>query len=149
MIITNLQDAKRYKSLSQAMSKAIDYVESGEWKNLPQDKKKYVVHEGEVAAMRMLFEPKEDAKWEAHRDWTDIQMIVSGQEKMLFAPIYDLDEKGEYLSEKDFQEYEGEKKQEIIANAGDLIIFFPEDGYKPGLIASSSEVDKVVIKVLA
>lgn len=150
MIITNIKDIKRYKGISSAMAKAIEYIESGDYKKLPQDKTKYPIYENEVEALRMSYETKVDAKWEAHITWIDIQMILDGEEKMLFAPIYDLKKSGEYLSDKDFQEYEGEKTQEIIARSGDCIIFFPEDGHKPSVqVSGASVVDKVVLKVKA
>lgn len=148
MILTNLEDVVRYRNISDAIDKAIDYIKSGEWKNLPQDKKRYVVCENKVEAMRMSYEPKEDNAWENHNEWIDIQIIVSGEEKMLFAPIYNLKKDGEYLSEKDFQKWNGNLDQTFIAREGDLLFFFPEDGHKPGLkTENSSIVDKVVVKV--
>ena len=150
MILTNLEDVARYKNISDAIGKAIDYIESGEWKKLPKDKKRYVIHENKVEAMRMSYEPKEDNAWENHIEWIDIQMIVSGEEKMLFAPIYNLEKDGEYLIEKDFQKWNGNLSQTFIAKEGDLLFFFPEDGHKPGVkTENSSTVDKVVVKVKA
>ena len=149
MIVTNIKDAGRYKSISPAMEKAVNYIQSGAWSNIPSDKVRYPIHEGEVEVMRIIYDPSEESVWENHRNWTDIQMLVSGEEKMLFAPTSDLKVEGEYLVEKDFQKLSGESCQSLIVTPGQLIFFFPEDGHKPGLATErKGTVDKIVFKVI-
>lgn len=152
MIISNIKDASRYMAISPAMKKAIEYIQSGSWKKLPADKKRYPIYEGEVEAVRMVYETSSEGKWESHQTWTDIQMLVSGEEKMLFAPASSLKKEGGYISEKDFQGYNTESKaaQSITAAPEQLIFFFPEDAHQPNLsLTQKEQVDKVVVKVIA
>ena len=76
-------------------------------------------------------------------------MLVSGEEKMLFAPTSSLKVEGEYLVGKDFQKLSGESCHSLIVTPGQLIFFFPEDGHKPGLATErKGTVDKIVFKVI-
>lgn len=148
MIVSNIQDVNRYRKISPAISKAIDYIQSGKWKNLPIDKKRYPIHEGEVEAMRLSYEPSEQGTWESHQDWIDIQMLVSGEEIIKFAPIYSLEKDGDFLMEKDFQKWLGSEIQTLVMKPEQLAFFFPEDGHMPNLCSTKQcIVDKVVIKV--
>ncbi len=148
MIITNANDIWRYKGISEAMKKAIEYIESGEYKNIPQDKTRRPVVEGEVEVIRMGYEPKTEPGWEAHENWIDIQIMLEGEEKMLYAPLAKMTKEGDYDAKKDFQKLSGEPTVELSAKAGDFIIFFPEDGHAPNVAnKNSTTVDKVVVKV--
>lgn len=148
MIVTNAKDIWRYKGISEPMKKAIEFIESGEYKNTPQDKTRRPVVEGEVEVIRMGYEPKPEPGWEAHEGWIDIQIILEGEEKMLYAPLYRMTKEGEYDAKKDLQKLSGNATVEIIAKAGDFIIFFPEDGHAPNVASDNlTTVDKVVVKV--
>ncbi len=84
--------------------------------------------------------------WEAHRNYIDIQYVVSGQERMGFANLGTM-QLGEYVPEKDFQPMTGSGNH-VDAFAGSFAIFFPQDGHMPGLLINSPEaVRKVVLKL--
>jgi len=148
MIVTNIKDVNRYKTLSPEIAKAIEYIQSNKWKDLPTDKKRYPIYPNEVEAMRMTYEASEDGTWESHENWIDIQMIISGEEIMRFAPTNTLKKEGEFLKEKDYQKWSGVSTQELLVNQDELIFFFPEDGHIPNIRSIyMGSIDKVVIKV--
>ena len=92
------------------------------------------------------------AKFEAHRQYTDIQFIYAGQESILWAPLATLTQVTEpYVAERDVAFFANPLHSTAInLHAGDFTIFFPEDGHAPGVqYNGSSEVRKVVIKVRA
>jgi YhcH/YjgK/YiaL family protein len=90
--------------------------------------------------------PVEQGHWEAHRRYVDVQYIVSGRERILFAPIDQL-QAGDYVPEKDFLPLTGPGST-LDLTAGFFVVFFPEDAHMPGLAIDLPEpVKKVVAKV--
>lgn len=88
----------------------------------------------------------EQAKWESHRRYIDIQYMVSGFERVGFANLHNM-QLGDYLPEKDYQQMTGEGFS-LNLSSGSFAIFFPDDAHMPGLVVSEpSPVKKVVIKV--
>lgn len=88
--------------------------------------------------------------YEAHRQYIDIQYIISGLEKICFLPIEYLKETKGYNKEIDaaFYKEADMKPQELILGNGYFAIFFPQDGHMPQLCVDKPEtVKKVVIKV--
>ena len=88
--------------------------------------------------------------YEAHRDYIDIQYLVSGAEKIYCLPLDYLSEKIAYCKDIDAAFYKEEeiKPQELLMGNGYFAIFFPQDGHMPGLSFKRSEgVKKIVVKI--
>lgn len=88
--------------------------------------------------------------YEAHRDYIDIQYLISGQEKICCLPLEYLKETKAYNKDIDAAFYEEVyvQTQEMAIGNGYFAIFFPQDGHMPGLCVDISKmVRKVVIKV--
>lgn len=88
--------------------------------------------------------------FESHRKYIDIQYIVSGREKFRFLHTDMLKTLTAYAEEKDVQRYEdhGEGAQ-ITLEAGDFIIFFPEDGHLACISPEKEDTvsEKMIIKI--
>ena len=93
--------------------------------------------------------PWEEAKYEAHENYTDIQYVIDGTEVMTYAPVESLKPDGEYNVEKDVIKFDNANSGlQVICNAGDFMIFFPWDGHKPKAANGvPSFVKKVVVKI--
>ena len=94
--------------------------------------------------------PADQAKFETHRQYIDIQFIQSGRETMLWAPLAALTQVIQpYIAEKDVIFYATPPHMTPINfGPGQFVIFFPTDGHAGGLECEGpSEVRKVVIKV--
>ena len=96
-----------------------------------------------------LTKNEEDARYEAHQKYIDIQYVVSGKELIGVAPM---------SQKKDVLEaYDSTKDIEFLTVTGGenrpalpdrFFIFFPEDAHRPGLKdGENSPVRKVVVKV--
>jgi YhcH/YjgK/YiaL family protein len=148
MIIDKLSNAKQYYGLSIGIEKALKYLEN-------TDISKFEVGKYEIDGKNMYvsvaeYETKniEQGKWEAHRKYLDIQFIISGKEKMGYAPINEMKVKSEYNQEKDILFLEGEGNY-LAANEGTFLVFYPEDAHMPGIKAEKQQfVKKAVIKIL-
>ena len=90
--------------------------------------------------------------FEYHRKYIDIQYIVSGREVIGWIPAEQMTITEAYDTEKDICFGIAPKKEITIVHlhAGQLAVFYPEDGHAPKLAAGSpSHVIKIVVKVAA
>ena len=88
--------------------------------------------------------------YEAHRDYIDIQYLISGTEKICCLPLEYLKVTKSYSKDIDaaFYKEDGVKPQEMIIGNGYFAIFYPQDGHMPGLQYDGiQKVKKVVIKI--
>jgi YhcH/YjgK/YiaL family protein len=90
--------------------------------------------------------PMEQGFWEAHRKYIDIQYVVSGEEKMGYANLSQLNA-SEYDAAKDFLPLHGNGSF-IRLSAGMFTLFMPADAHMPGMaVDEPSAVKKVVVKI--
>jgi biofilm protein TabA len=88
----------------------------------------------------------EQGIWEAHHRYIDVQYIISGRERIVFAPIEQM-QLGIYIPEKDFLPLTGSGSA-LDLSEGFFVVFYPEDAHMPGLAIDFPEpVQKVVMKV--
>lgn len=88
-------------------------------------------------------------RWEAHTEWTDLQLILSGEEI-----IEVIDQRGLTLvedarPERDIQFFETHPGgSRLLLTAGDVAILTPRDAHRPSLaVLSPARVCKVVLKL--
>lgn len=91
-----------------------------------------------------------EKKYESHHLYADIQLIVSGQESILYAATDGLTAVTAYDSQRDFVLYADpvSAATPLAMTAGHFAMFFPHDGHKPGCVSGpAGPVKKVVVKV--
>lgn len=151
MIFDQAKNLDFYKTLgiNGRYAKAIEWLKSQDLAHLENGK--YEIDGKDVYANVMSYTTLdwEEAKYEAHHNYTDIQYVVSGTETLSYAPVSALKEKTPYNPDKDVvfydNSYEGLK---VPTNAGEFLIFFPWDGHKPKAAnGAPCEVKKVVVKI--
>ena len=92
----------------------------------------------------------EDAKWESHRNYIDIQYVINGKEKMGIAPLAKANITEEYNDAKDvtFHRVADHEAKYYVAEPGTFLIFFTKDAHRPGIkVDGSDSVKKAVIKI--
>jgi len=96
-----------------------------------------------------LTKNEEDARYEAHQKYIDIQYVVSGKELIGVAPMSQKKDVLEaYDSTKDIEFLTVTGGENLLALPDRFFIFFPEDAHRPGLKdGENSPVRKVVVKV--
>ena len=92
---------------------------------------------------------EEDAIYEAHRKYIDIQYIINGKELMGVAPMSQKkDILAPYDPERDVEFLTVTSGENQMALPGRFFIFFPEDAHRPALKdGENSPVRKIVVKV--
>jgi len=102
-----------------------------------------------VKTLRLNTGRCEDLKWEAHREYIDLQYIVGGGEVIEWAPTAKLTAEVAYDEKTDCQFY-ALTAADVLLNMQDglFTILFPADGHRP-LVADglNHHVHKVVAKI--
>ena len=93
---------------------------------------------------------RENAKYEAHREYIDVQLIVEGREIIAVEPLA-LMHKHPCLRPyaPDAELYApNDDGRDIVLEAGDFVILYPEDAHMPGLaVGEPAPVCKIVLKI--
>lgn len=87
---------------------------------------------------------------EAHKRYIDIQMLLSGEERLDFANISELSIKDDYDEERDIMFFHNpEKMNTLYLKKGYFALLYPTDAHKPQIKSSenSQTVKKVVVKI--
>jgi YhcH/YjgK/YiaL family protein len=148
MIADLLENTDVYLSLDDRLAVGLRYLQTTDLASLPVGK--YEIEGKDVFAMVSEYNSKKpaDAKWEAHKNYADIQFIVSGVEKMGYAPLDTMEVTESYNPDKDITFLKGSGDY-ITVKPGMFIVFFPQDAHQPCVAANGSvPVKKVVVKVL-
>lgn len=136
--------------MEHKLARALEIIEDLDWETVACGR--YDVDD-ELYYMVQEYETKypEQARYEAHEKYVDIQYIVKGIERMEFAETSKLKVTESYDSEKDVKFLEEPKVIDAsIVEAGDYRIFYPEDAHRPGLCVDNkpAKVKKILAKVL-
>ena len=147
MIFDSIENAELYFGLGERIKLALEFIKNTDFKSI---KEETIEIDGKnVFAMIQKYNTRntEDAKWESHRKYIDIQYMIDGAENMGFVLSDYLDIIEDYNEEKDVEFLEG-LGDYVQVNEGEFVVFFPDDAHMPGIKIKENEmVHKVVIKV--
>lgn len=150
MIFDSLKNIEVYRGLGSNYEKAIDFLLKTDLENLEEGK--YEIDGKNVYATVFSYETIEweQGKWESHKNYSDIQLVISGEEILGFEPITNLNAKTEYDEVKDIIFFENDVRgMDLVTTAGHFAIFQPQDGHKPKVMNKvPSKVKKLVVKIL-
>lgn len=151
MIIAKFEELAGQVPASANIEKGLNYLSSARDQDLPDGR--YEVDGERVYALVQSYQTlpeDENAKYEAHRRYIDIQYIVSGVEGMGWAPLDQMQVNQEYSMEKDvvLGTCPISRATLVQVNAGEAAIFFPGDAHAPKLACGApGPVKKIVVKV--
>jgi len=102
-----------------------------------------------ASVMEYVTKNEEDAKYEAHRQYIDIQYVIDGIEEMGVAPLSALKEVTvPYDASKDVGFMTVQEGKFYKATPERFFIFFPSDIHRPGLkVGQNAPLRKIVVKV--
>ena len=147
MIKDYLKNAKIYYNLSEKLKKGFEWLEKNDLEKLADGK--YEIDGNEIYASIQTYETKNDANYEAHRSYIDIQYMIEGAEKIGVTDLTNCNTCIEYDKEKDLEFFNINCTEEYLELLkGQFMIFFPSDAHKPSITLNKKEtVKKVVVKV--
>lgn len=101
--------------------------------------------------MQFATQPPEQKKAELHEQYIDIQLLLTGEERILFGVAGSARECEEMHHDEDYQlcsRIDGE--QSMVLKPGMFVVFMPGEPHKPGcIVGTAGEIKKVVVKVRA
>ena len=147
MIFDNLENAELYYPLSKKIKEAFQFIKSTDWKALKPGK--YELNEDIYANLQEYYTKNPDeAEFEVHRQYYDIQYVISGAEIMGFGSLENLKITKEYDDNKDVAFGECPSSN-VMVSEGYFTFFAPKDAHKPCLNVSNEakKVKKVIVKI--
>lgn len=146
MIIDSLENISIYKNIPQNV---INFI-----KTLTQETEigRYEIDKNSYANIE-VYETKnlKDCKFEAHKNYIDIQMLLSGIEELDYTPVKDLIVSEKYDEKRDIMFFENPDRisDSVILEAGKFALIYPHEAHRPQVAfnANSKTVKKVVVKI--
>ena len=145
MIKDLLKNAKSYYSISKNVEIGLKWLESQDFSKLSPGR--YNIIDEYFYANVDEYDTKDDASYEAHRKYIDIQFMVSGEEKIGITDISNCKTCVEYDEDKDIEFFDAENDfQKFLSN--EFFILFPHDAHKPCInLNAKAHCKKIVVKV--
>ncbi|MDE7205566.1 MAG: YhcH/YjgK/YiaL family protein [Lachnospiraceae bacterium] len=147
MIYTEIKNIGNYRGIGEYLDKAVDYLCTHPLDGLEAG---HYEIDGNMVYMNVFdYEtiPEKGAFFEAHKNYADIHMTVTGEEVVGVSDLSRVSVKT-FDEEKDLMEVEGAIEHYIKLVPGKALITLPEDAHMVKLAAGNpSAVKKAVIKV--
>ena len=149
MILDTLKNFKLYRAVNPLFMVAFDHLEGTELDRLTPGRHDIQGDDTYALLQEYTTRRRDQSRWEAHRDYIDLHLLVRGEEQMGFANIDNLRSLGDYDPAKDAEHFEGDGIFFAVP-AGYFVIFGTEDAHMPCLEAGRpGAVRKVVLKIRA
>lgn len=128
--------------------KAFSFLKTNDLKNLKPGR--YQLDGDSLFVNVNIYSTKndEDACFESHRKYADIQYVVSGEEQIGIVHFQETEVLVPYDEAKDIVFLKAKRNNFRIANSRNFFVFFPDDAHCPNIKVEGMEnVKKVVVKV--
>lgn len=150
MIFDKMANAPDYYDAYPDMKLLYDFVDK--FNNSDMADGTYEIDGKRVFAMIQSYGTKQqtdEMMFEAHRDYIDVQYIVSGIERIRWASLDKVDlVREEYSKGKDIAFYEGDAQFDFTLTKGTFLFLAPNDAHLPGLSAEKDvSARKIVFKI--
>src|SRR5215472_6653728 len=150
MITSTFDQLHWYSIISPNFASAIRYALTTDFMALETGK--YEIDGENVFAIvnEYTTKPVSECDPESHREYADIQIMVTGSERFGYAPLTGQRVSTPYNPERDvaFYSIAEDELNYITLRPGQFIIFFPSDIHQPEVFLSQPQmVRKVVLKV--
>ncbi|HUI29906.1 MAG TPA: YhcH/YjgK/YiaL family protein [Candidatus Acidoferrales bacterium] len=149
MISDSLENLNKYQQIIPHSKEICDYLNTTNIFSLAVGKYPIAGDSAFILIQEYLTKADAEKKWESHRKYIDIQIVLDGQEIMGYSPAPSLKSKDGYNEEKDITFYEDDswEHSRLFVPKNYFCLFFPEDAHKPGLrVLKDESVKKAVIK---
>lgn len=147
MIIDKLKNSDTYYALGERFKTAFEYLKNTDINKLENGKYEIDGENIFVSVQDYETKPIENGRWEAHRKYADIQFLAEGSEQLGYTDTESLEPETEYDSDNDIIFLKG-SGQFAKAQAGDFLVFFPNDAHMPCISTEKpAYVKKAVVKI--
>lgn len=148
MIVDKIENIDTYRGINDNVDRAIEYLLKEDFVSLAPGKHEIQGDDLYILISEYTTKPKSESKYEAHRKYIDIQIIIKGEENIYWLPVDGLNVSKEYSEESDAALFEEASGSAISMERGYFALFFPKDAHMPGCSVSRDiPVKKAVLKV--
>ncbi len=148
MILDRLEEATLYAKVHSRFAEALTFLRESNLEELTPGRCEIAGEDLYAMVVKDTGVGHREAKLEAHREYVDIQYVLSGTDEIGWKSLEQCTiRQGDYDSQKDVECFSDNPSNWIKVAAGELAIFFPGDAHAPG--AGEGEFHKIVIKVKA
>lgn len=148
MIYDTFENAGLYFKANEPFRQALDFAASFD---LSQPDGRYEIDGDNLFAIVMSYETKatEELKFEAHKKYADMQLLLHGEEFMDVSLSKDLPVEKTYSEEGDCALFKApEAVSSVLLRPGYFAVAYPEYLHQPGrMVKAPSKVRKMVVKV--
>ena len=139
------------KLMNPNWEKALEWLKSDSWKDLPIGRTEIAGSGLYVLRSSNTTKPREKCRYESHRLYADIQMVVKGSELILVCVRDGLKIIEPYSAENDIDFLEGEPAfgHTVVLGYPLAVVLFPWDVHMPTVAPDDrpGENEKIVLKV--
>lgn len=139
MITDNIKNLKNYNIVSE---KVLDFL-----MNLPADAGHYEIDDKAFANID-IYNTKQDCKFEAHKKYIDIQMLLEGSEELDYISVDDLKISEAYDEKRDLMFFQNPNKtpDTLQLEPYKFALIYPHEAHRPQM-GNGQQVKKVVVKI--
>ena len=148
MIYDLVENLKCYKGIAPEAVEALAAALGKLDKDSPTGKTVVIPDKLFILVQRYATGAVSEGKLEIHKNFADLQMLLSGNEFIGYAPVKESSCLVPYDGEGDYALYRAETDDLLLLalKPGNFSIFLPEEGHMPGR-GDGQEVVKVVVKI--
>ncbi len=148
MIIDRLANASPLYRLPPGLARALEYLRATDMRSVALGRHDLDGDQLFALVQEYTTRAADQCVWEAHRRYVDVQLVVTGAERMGVAALGQLREREAYDSARDVAFFEP-GSEFVTIRAGMFAIFGPEDVHSPCHAAGQPAlVRKVVVKAM-
>ena len=150
MIIDKLENREQYYCMHKNFQKAFEAIENAINADLPVGKYEIDGTDLFISVQEYNTKAEENARFEAHRKYLDIQYIVSGEEVVEVTDLSKTSVSTEYNPEKDVEFYNANGGiWRGSLSAGEYAIFYFNDVHRPAISVGGvpAPVKKILVKI--
>ena len=136
------------KTLQEKIAETLKFMENLNFDEMEVGK--HVINDDAFVLIQKYDSKEPDAvRFEAHRNYVDIQYVVEGKESIEVAAVTAMTVSESYDPERDVEFYEEpELASKYVLTDGGYAILYPADAHKPGVrVGESVAMKKMVGKV--
>ena len=157
MIVDALANAGRYRGITPLLDRALAEIERLAGSPLADGRHEFAGEKLVAIFSSYQTEDPKDKRFEAHRRFIDIQVVLEGRETLYWSPLPSLEPREGYSDADDIAFFTGPAGIAVPLEPGWFTVLFPQDAHKPGCVTpgnvagsvtgSPARVRKLVIKV--
>ena len=144
MILDSLENASIYFSLNPSFQKAFEFIQETDLHKMEMGKHE-ITPDLFVISEKVNAKAESEALLEAHKEFIDIQLCISGVDNMGWRSLETCGPLKEGFEDRDLYFFEGTPHTYNAVSEGQFAIFFPGDAHAPNI--GEGELHKIIFKV--